>query len=86
MTETALVSLLMEAGVRHRTAVRVERILDDHGGGGVSGDWLALIILHLVKLKNVDLIERVDNAEAITDLVLGKLGSHDEVRREVRSL
>jgi hypothetical protein len=68
MVETALVVLLMSAGVRHSTAVRVERLLDDHGRGGISGDWLAGCIATILRNTNAELSERLDQAETVCEL------------------
>jgi hypothetical protein len=71
VNETALVALLMSVGVRHSTAVRVERILDDHGGHGVSGDWLADLILRYTAKSCIQSEERAQQAEDALDLWFG---------------
>jgi hypothetical protein len=68
MRETALVTILMKGGVRHSTAVFVERLLDDRGGRGVGGDWLAGIIERLIAFETHQLAERLDQAETVCEL------------------
>jgi hypothetical protein len=58
----------MKGGVRHSTAVFVERLLDDRGGRGVCGDWLAGIIGRLIADDNRQLAERLDQAETVCEL------------------
>lgn len=47
--ETPLVSALQRAGVRHGRAVAFERFLDDHHYAGFSADFLARVMMVLVR-------------------------------------
>lgn len=63
--ETALVTILMDLGMRNRRAVAFERWLDDQRPVGFSGDLLADMMLKFAEASFRELVLRQDSDKII---------------------
>lgn len=80
MRETALVTILMQGGMTHSRAVAFERRIDDLAIVPMGADGLASILMQWRCLEAARLIQRIDDAESMCDLLTGKVQQRKDPR------
>lgn len=73
--DTALVRCLMQGEMSHHQAVKVERAIDDACVVNGGSDYVASCLLHCITKETVSLMEKLDAAESMCDLLMGKTGA-----------
>lgn len=75
MIETALVTILMQGGMTHKAALRFERVVDDLQLARGGADGLAAVLWAWQGTEARSLLVRLDQAESMCDLLMGKTRS-----------